>query len=255
VERSNSTPYAPTDGSVQIDNITPQYGTLVLAGPRSRDVLSRITDAALDNNNFPWLAARNIPINFTQVLALRINYVGELGWELHIPLEYQVAIYDELMAAGDQDGISDFGLYALDSLRLEKCYRAWKADLIDELTPFEASLERFVRLDKGDFIGRAALLEQQQKKTIGQRLVPLLVDSQNTDAPFCSSVFRDGINVGLTGSSGYGYTLGKSIALAYLRSDLTVPGTELEVDIFGDRFAAVVGSEPLYDPHNQRLRA
>jgi dimethylglycine dehydrogenase len=109
-------------------------------------------------------------------------------------------------------------------------------------------------MDKGDFTGRAALQKQQQEG-ISQRLVPLLIDSEHTDAPFCSTVFKDGVNVGLTGSSGYGYTLGKSIALAYLRRDLTAAGSELEVDIFGDRFAAVVGSEPLYDPHNSRLRA
>ena len=246
--------HAPTDGSVQIENITAQYGTLVLAGPKARHVLSKITDTGLGNNSFPWLSAQHITIGYTQVLALRVNYVGELGWELHIPAEYQVPIYDALMAAGEEFGIVDFGMYALDSLRMEKCYRAWKVDLIDEFTPFEASLDRFVKLDKGEFVGREALLAQQQGG-VKQRLVPLLIDTENTEAPFCAIVFKNGERVGIVGSAAYGYTLDKSIALAYVSTDLATPDTELQVDIFGQQCRAVVGREPLYDFSNARLKA
>ena len=125
----------------------------MLAGPRAREVLSRIAAAALSNAAFPWLAARSIEIGFAKVLALRINCVGELGWELHLPLECQLPVYEGLMAAGAGSGIRDFGMYATDSLRLEKGYRAWKIDLSHEFTPLEASLDRFVTLDKPEFIG------------------------------------------------------------------------------------------------------
>jgi dimethylglycine dehydrogenase len=244
----------PPDGTIQLRNVTPRYGTLVLAGPRSREVLGKVTDADLSNGTFPWLAARWIEIGFARVLALRINYVGELGWELHLPLECQLPVYQAVMAAGAEFGIRDFGLYATDSLRLEKCYRAWKVDLTHELTPLEASLDRFVALDKPDFVGRDALLRQREAG-VAHRLVPLLVDASDADAPFCASVFAGRERVGLVGSAGYGHKLQRSIALAYVTSELAIPGTALEVEIFGARRPAVVATEPLYDPENRRLRS
>jgi dimethylglycine dehydrogenase len=244
--------HLPEDGGVMLRNVTARYGTLVLAGPRSREVLARITKADLSDAAFPWLSARPIEIGFARVLALRINYVGELGWELHLPIEHELAVYQALMAAGADFGIRDFGLYAMDSLRLEKCYPAWKLDLTHEFSPLEASLDRFVALDKPDFIGREALLRQRETG-VPQRLVPLIVDT-DVEAPFCASVFAGDEHIGLVGSSGYGHTLHRSIALAYVRSDLVTPGTALEIEVFGDRRSARVASEPLYDPDNQRLR-
>jgi dimethylglycine dehydrogenase len=142
----------------------------------------------------------------------------------------------------------------MDSLRLEKCYPAWKADLTHEFSPLEASLERFVDFAKPDFVGREALLRQQEQG-VRQRLVPLVVDSDDVDAPFCSSVYLGGERVGLVGSAGYGHTLRRSIALAYIRADLAVPGTALEVGVLGERRGATVARAPLYDPENARLRA
>ena len=246
--------HLPGDGAVQLRNITPRYGTLVLAGPRSREVLRKVTEADLSNGAFPWLAARRIEIGFARVLALRINYVGELGWELHLPLECQLPVYQAVLAAGAEFGIRDFGMYATDSLRLEKCYRAWKVDLSHEFTPLEASLDRFVALAKAHFIGRDALLRQRDAG-VAQRLVPLLVAADDADAPFCASVFAGRERVGLVGSAGYGHALQKSIALAYVTSELSAPGTALEVEIFGGRRPAVVATEPLYDPDNRRLRS
>lgn len=239
---------------VSVTNVTTRYGTLILAGPRARDVLSRITEADLSTPAFPWLSAKEIVIGFARVLALRINYVGELGWELHIPSEQMSAVYDRLIEAGAESGIKDFGMYALDSLRLEKCYRAWKVELTHEYTPFDASLERFVQLDKPDFIGRAALLNQKQQGA-KERLVPLIVETENTDAPFCASVFKGDELVGLVTSGGYGHAVQKSIALAYVRTDLAEADTRLEVEILGNRCPAVVATEPIYDPQNERLRA
>jgi dimethylglycine dehydrogenase len=240
------------DEDVAIANVSARYGTLVLAGPQAREVLGKLTDADLSNAAFPWLAARPLEIGSARLLALRINYVGELGWELHVPLEHELPLYEALMRAGAEVGIRDFGMYAMDSLRLEKGYPAWKVDLSHEYTPLEAALERFVDLGKAEFVGREALL-RQRAAGVAQRLVPLLVES-DVEAPFCASVFCGTERVGLVGSAGYGHSLQQSIALAYVRSELAVAGTALEVGIFGARRPATVGRAPLYDPENLRLR-
>jgi len=183
-----------------------------------------------------------------------VNYVGELGWELHIPVEHLLSVYDLIWEAGEPLGISDYGLYAMDSLRLEKCYRSWKADLTTEYTPYMASLDRFVKLDKpGGFIGAEAL---RREAAVGprERFVPLIVDAGDADAAAVSIVYDGAAVVGLVTSGGFGYRIQKSIALAYVRADRAVPGTVLAVEILGERRRAVVGSEPLYDPQNLRLR-
>jgi dimethylglycine dehydrogenase len=247
--------HLPGDGSVRIDNVTARHGTLIVVGPRSRALLSRLTHADLSNDAFPWLSTRRIPLEYTEATALRVNYVGELGWELHVPVEHLLSVYDALWTAGEPLGLADFGLYAMDSLRLEKVYRSWKADLTTEYTPFMASLDRFVRLDKpGGFIGREAL---QREAATGprERFVPLLVDATDADAAAVSIVFDGNAQVGLATSGGFGYRVNRSIALAYVRSDLAVPGHELQVEILGERRRAVVAREPVYDPENTRLRS
>ena len=162
----------PEGGSVRIEDLSARLGTLVLAGPRAREVLARIASADLSNEAFPWLSARELEIGCARVMVLRVNYVGEQGFELHAPVETLVPIYDALLAAGEAHGIRDFGIYAVESLRLEKAYPAWQTDLTFEYTPLTASLERFVDFEKPDFTGRAALLRQ---KAAGpkERLVPL----------------------------------------------------------------------------------
>ena len=243
------------EAAVRIDNRSAEFGTLIVVGPRSRELLSRLTAARLDNEAFPWLAVRTLEIGYTRAIALRVNYVGELGWELHVPVEHVQSIYDLLWEAGESLGIHDYGLYAMDSLRLEKCYRAWKGDLTTEYTPLMASLERFVKLGKpGGFIGQAAL---QREAAAGpkERFVPLIVEAADADAAAVSIVYHGAAAVGLVTSGGYGYRLGKSIALAYVRTDLATPGTELSVEILGTRRRAIVGREPLYDPDNLRLKA
>jgi len=214
-----------------------------------------VTTAELSNEAFPWLTMRTIRIGYTQAIALRVNYVGELGWELHIPAEHLLSAYDLIWEAGKQFGIADYGLYAMDSLRLEKCYRAWKGDLTTEYTPFMASLDRFVKLDKpGGFIGQQAL-RREAATGPRERFVPLIVDAADADAAAVSIVYDGDTQVGLVTSGGYGYRLRQSIALAYVRADLAVPGKVLEVEILGERRRAVVDREPLYDPDNARLRA
>ena len=242
-------------GRVSLTNLTARFGSLVVAGPRSRELLARLTAADLSNAAFPWLAVRTIRVAGTEAVAMRLNYVGELGWELHLPEEDLPRVHDLLLGAGDQFKLGHFGLYAMESLRLEKCYRSWKADLTSEHSPLQASLERFVRLDKtADFIGREAL-RRQAAAGLTERFVPLLVEAQDADAAAVSVVYRGAQPVGLVTSGGYGYRLQRSIALAYVRSELSVPGTQLEVEILGERRRAVVAREPLYDPQNLRLRA
>ncbi|MBM4212383.1 MAG: FAD-dependent oxidoreductase [Gammaproteobacteria bacterium] len=246
--------HLPASG-VRIDNLSARYGTLIVVGPRSRDLLSRLTAADLSNTHLPWLSVREIELGYTRALAMRVNYVGELGWELHLPAEHLLSVYDLLMEAGESLGIHDFGLYAMDSLRLEKCYRGWKGDLTTEYTPFMASLDRFVKLDKTcGFLGQEAL-RREAASGLRERFVPLLVDAADADAAAVSIVFRGAEQVGLVTSGGYGYRLRQSIALAYVRTDFAAPGTELSVEILGERRRAVVATEPLYDPQNLRLRA
>ncbi|HUL18116.1 MAG TPA: FAD-dependent oxidoreductase [Steroidobacteraceae bacterium] len=242
-------------GPVSLVNRTAQYGTLIVAGPRSRELLMRLTRADLSNEGFPWLAARSMRLAGAQALVARVNYVGELGWELHLANEDLAAIHALLTAAGGEFALAPFGLYAMESLRLEKCYRSWKADLTSEYTPLMASLERFVRLDKGaDFIGRDALRREAEAGP-RERFVPLLVEDGDADASAVSVLYSGGAVVGLVTSGGYGYRINRSIALGYVRRDLAVSGTELEVEILGVRRRAVVAREPLYDPQNLRLRS
>jgi dimethylglycine dehydrogenase len=246
--------HAPEDGSVRVENVTDRWGVLILAGPRARDVLGRLTDADLSSAAFPWLAAREIAVGHAPVRALRVGFVGELGWELHHPIEYQVALYDALKAAGADLGLVDFGLRAMDSLRLEKAYRVWGADINTEVTPLEAGLERFVAFDKGDFVGRAALLAQREAG-VRKRLATLEVDAADADCFGNEAVHAGDRVVGITTSGGYAHWLEKSLAVAYLDAALAVPGTALEVEVLGHRRSARVLVEPPFDPANARLRA
>ncbi|MGA8706559.1 MAG: FAD-dependent oxidoreductase, partial [Steroidobacteraceae bacterium] len=245
----------PSDGSVRIEPHTEAFGTLVLCGPRARAVLQTITRATLSNEAFPWLSARWIDIEGARVLALRVSYVGELGWELHSPSVALPGIYDALLYSGAAHGLTHFGLYAMDSMRIDKCYRAWKQDLEIGYSPLEAGLDRFVDLGKSDFVGKPALLAQRQRG-LARRLVPLVLDDPGTaDALACSSVYAGGELVGLTTSGVWSHTLSCSVALAYLRADCTQPGLRLEIDVLGERRAATVQREPLFDAENARQRA
>jgi dimethylglycine dehydrogenase len=245
--------HAPADGSVEIENVTPRWGVLILAGPHARDILAPLTDADLSNQAFPWLSARHIQVGPAPVRALRINFVGELGWELHHPIEYQIGLYDALKAAGAGRGLVDFGLRAMDSLRLEKAYRAWGADINTEVTPLEAGLDRFVAFDKGDFVGRDALL-RQRREGVRKRLATLAVDALDADCWGNEVVWAGDRVGGITTSGGYAHCLGQSLAVAYVDAELATPGTALTVEILGERRPARVLAEPPFDPENRRPR-
>ena len=219
------------------------------------DVLAQVTTSPLDNAAFPWLGVRTIDTVAGPVRALRVNYVGELGWELHAANAQMRTLYDAIWAAGTPHGIADMGIYAVDSLRLDKCYRGWKQDLEIGFSPFDASLDRFVDMTKPDFVGKAAL-EAERRTGSPWRFVPMTLDQPgDADAPFCASIFAGAERVGIVTSGGWSFTLERSIALGYVRPAHAAPGTRLEVEIFGTRVPVTVGAEPLFDPDNARLRA
>jgi dimethylglycine dehydrogenase len=249
----------PTDGSVTLTNVSADRGTLIVVGPRSRELLSKITSTPLDNASFPWLSVGDLETACGSVRALRVNYVGELGWELHAANDQLATLYDAIWSAGEQHGIRDLGIYAVDSLRLDKCYRGWKGDLEIGFSPFDASLDRFVDLTKPDFVGKAALLADKETGP-AWRFVPLTLDEPgDADAPFCSSIFdgkgSDADRIGIVTSGGWSFTLGKSIALGYIRPTYQAEGTKVHIEIFGERIAATVAREPLYDPESKRPKA
>jgi len=245
----------PSGSLVHLASLTAEFGTLVLAGPRARAVLAQVTAADLSNAAFPWRAARSIRIGASEVWALRINYTGELGWELHAQVADLPGIYERLMSAGDAARIAHFGLYALDSLRIDKCYRGWKVDLESGYSPLEASLARFVDLTKPKFVGREALLALSRAGP-AFKSVPLILEEAGTaDAPYCSPVFCGTERIGQVTSGVFSHTLGKSIALAYLQTAYAEPGMRVQIDILGERCAAAVAREPLFDPENRRPRA
>jgi len=239
---------------VAVDNVTDRFAVLVVSGPRSRALLGALTDADLSNERFPWLSCREIEVGGVPVRALRISYVGELGWELHHATADIPALYEALVAAGEPLGLHDFGAYAVNALRMEKAYRAWGSELTTEVGLLEAGLERFVELGKGEFIGRDALLRRKESG-LTTRLVYLEVDASDNDPRGNEPVYDGSRLVGVTTSGAYGFSVGKSLAFAYVEPTLADPDTRLEVELLGERREARVLSEPAHDPTNVRLRA
>jgi dimethylglycine dehydrogenase len=244
--------HRPDDDSVRLANVTNRYAVLTLAGPRSRDLLQALTDTDCSRKAFRFFRCRELRVGMVPVRALRVSYVGELGFELHHPIEYQRHLYDLLTEAGREFGIVDFGYRALDSMRLEKAYRLWGADMSADYTPLEAGMDRFVDFEKGDFIGREALLRQREQG-IERGLACLVVDAADADPHAFEPVRAAGRTIGYVAAGGYGHTVDKSIALAYLPTAYLEPGTELTVVILGEPRPARVVEQPLYDPGNERL--
>ena len=249
--------HLPTDGSVQLSNITMQRGCFVLAGPRARDVLAKLTDTPLDNASFPWLTGQIGEVGMaTDVYMLRVNFVGALGWELHFPIEYAHHLFEALFKAGEEFGIGMAGMRAMESLRMEKSYRMWGSDLTRDYTPFEASLDRFVRMNKGDFIGKAAL-EKQLAEGVPHRFITLEVHGVTDADPLGNEPLfaADGRMVGRATAGYYGHVLRKSLAIGYIKPEFAEVGTELSIEILGERKRATVVVESPYDPTNADLRA
>ena len=237
-----------------ITNVTDDRGNIVVAGPRSRDVLNKLTAEDLTNESFRWLTGKEIQISGMPVRALRVNYVGELGWELHPEMQYMEALYDALWEAGQEYGIANFGLYAVNSLRIEKGYKGWGAELTNEITLLDADMDRFFKPDKGDFVGRDATLRHQESGRAIQ-LIYFEVDADDSDARGAEPIFSGDDCVGITTSGGYGHATGRSLGFGYVDLENAKPGTQLGIDLLGKRYRATVLADPVYDPANERLRA
>jgi 4-methylaminobutanoate oxidase (formaldehyde-forming) len=243
--------HAPDDGSVTVDDVTSRFACFGIWGPSAREILQPLTTADLSNEAFPYMRARSLAIGPVPCLALRVTYVGELGWELYCPTEFGLALWDAVWAAGRDHGLLAGGYRAIDSCRLEKGYRVWGADITPEDTPYEAGLGFAVKLDKGDFLGLEALQDAREPE---RKLACLVLDESRAVALGSEPVRVEGELVGRVTSGGYGYTVGRSIAYAYLPAGSASPGTAVQVEIFGAWVSGSVALEPLYDPEGSRLR-
>lgn len=244
--------HLPAGSEISIVDVTDRFSCQILTGPASRAILAAVSDADLQKG---WLTHQAAEIAGKPCTLVRVSFAGELGWEIHSEIGDTPAIFDAIWEAGKQHGLKPFGMFALDALRLEKGYRAWKVELSTDYTVLQGGLDRFVKLDKESFVGKTALLAEKQQG-VKKRFVTLTVDAGEFDAPYMSTLWHDGEIVGETTSGGYGHRIDKSIALGMVRSDLAEPGTTLEVEIFGQRHKATVEpDQPLWDPQNERIRA
>lgn len=244
--------HVPEGAGFTLTDVTKDFGCQILTGPKSREILATLTEADLTQ---PWLTHQSAQLNGTWVQLVRVSFAGELGWEVHSKASDTAAVYDMLLEAGRPFGLKPFGMWALNCLRVEKGYRAWKGDLSTDYTLLEAGLERFVHFDKPAFPGRAALMAQAETGP-AKRFVTLTVAAGEEDAPYMANLLHDGAVVGEVTSCAWGYRVGQCVALGMLRSDLATAGTEVEIDIFGQRRRATVQPDgPLWDPTNARLKA
>ena len=246
--------HMPRDGSVEFKQLTDANGVLVVAGPKARQLLQRVTDSDLSNEAFRWLTAQEIVVAGASADAMRVNYVGELGWELHHAMNSQNQIFDALFEAGEDLGLKPFGIRAMDSMRLEKSYRMVGTELSIEYSAYESAIDRFVKPDKGDFLGRDALLAWAERG-MGNRLVTLdIADVDDADALGNNALFIDGEIIGRATGGGFGFRVDKSLALGMVKRELAEPGTKLQIDILGKTYDAVVIPDSPFDPKNERLR-
>ncbi|MEQ1547253.1 MAG: FAD-dependent oxidoreductase [Chakrabartia sp.] len=244
----------PTDGSVSFERLTTSMGVLVLAGPRSRDVLAKLTDTDLSSASFPWLTGKKMSIGLAQVDALRVNFIGELGWEIHHPIEMQNYIFDVLFEAGAEFDIKPFGIRAMTSMALEKSYKLIPRELSIEYSAFESGLDRFISLKKQAFFGRDALLSWKEKG-LSNTLVTLEVHGvSDADARGSEAIYQGDQLVGRTTSGGYGWRVKKSLALAMIRPDVAIVGAAFEIAILGVRYKATIIEDSPFDPENNALR-
>ena len=248
----------PPKARASLTDVTSAYAVFGVMGPSARTLLAGVAGADLGNEAFPFATMRDIGIGHAPVRALRITYVGELGWELYVPVEFAPAVYDDLVRAGRDLGLRDAGYYALDSLRLEKGYRAWGRDIGPDRTPLEAGLAFAVRLDK-PFTGREALVRQREQG-LTQRLVQFVLDDPEPLLFGGELILRDGQSVGEVTSAAYGHTLGRAVALGWVRDAggvdrATIEAGTYELDVGGERFAATAHLESPYDPKGARIRA
>jgi len=250
-DRATVEKHLPRDGSVSLTDVTNRYAVINLCGPRARAVLALVAEEDVANAAFPFSHCRRLTLGGAQVRAVRIGYVGELGWELHIPVDYAAGVYELLWRAGEAEGIADVGYRAIDTLRMEKGYLYWSSDITPDYTPFEAGLGARLSFRKGDYLGRAAL-EKQKREGVKRRLCSFTLEAQVAFAG-SEAIHHGGRVVGTTSSANYGHTVGKVIAFGYLPAELAGE-RDFEIEAYGERYPARRVDGPLYDPRNERLK-
>ena len=241
--------HLPDDGSVSLENLTNSHVILVLAGPKSRALLERLCPRDdVSAAGLPWMRAKQITLGHARAMAMAVSFSGELAFELHMPVESLYLAWQSLQSAGADFGLKPFGLYAAESMRLEKGYRHWKSDLLIEFSPFESGLDQFVKLDKGDFIGKEAL----QKRAKNWRFIMMSVDADHAPPHGGDPIFANDQQIGSVTSSGYGARCGKTIAYGFVKADADL--SSLQVGILQEMFAAHLLETPLYDPENAKVK-
>jgi 4-methylaminobutanoate oxidase (formaldehyde-forming) len=247
--------HLPPDGRVQVRDVTAQWACFGIWGPLAREVLGPLTPQSLDSEDFPYMSVRETTVGHIPVRALRVTYVGELGWEFYCPTEYGMGLWQTLWQAGEEHGIVAGGYRAIDSMRLEKGYRVWGADITPDETPYEGGVGFCAKLDKeGGFIGREALAKAKEHGP-RTRLCCLVLADPRSVALGNEPVRVDGEVCGRVTTGGYGYTIERSIAYAYMTPERAEPGTDVAVEIFGRWVDGRVEAEPLFDPNGERIRA
>ena len=234
--------------NVEVSDITNNWTCLIVTGPNSRSLINSISNADL---TLPWLSLQNAKIENKQILLARVSYAGELGWEIHAKNEDMSLIYEKVLS----EGATPFGMFALDSLRVEKGYRAWKGDLSTDYSLLESGLERFIKFDKKEvFPGKQSLLSEKQRGSV-KKFVSMIIKNNVCDAPYMSTIWHDGKIIGEVTSGAYGHRVNASIALGMVKTDLAISGQTVSVDIFGNDFPAIIqNSGPLWDPNNEVLK-
>ena len=247
--------WMPKDRSVTFEDLTNSIGVLVIAGPKARDLMNKVSKTDFSNSNFPWLSSKKIEVGLAPTIAMRMNFVGELGWELHHPIEYQNHIFDVLMKAGEEFGLKPFGIRAMDSLRIEKTYKLVGTEMSIEYSPLESGLDRFVHLNKGNFIGRDELVAWQQKGFKNKLVTLEVMDIEDADALGNNPIYKDEKVVGRATGGNYGFRVQKSLAIAMVEPKYAKVGTELNMDILGKIHPVKVIEDSPYDPNNDLIRA
>ena len=250
----------PEDARTTVTDVTSGYTVLSLMGPESRKLLTKLTPDDLSNQAFPFGTGKEIEIGYTKALALRMSYVGELGWEIYLPAEFAQDIYDKIIDAGSEHGLKMAGMHALNSLRLEKPYRHWGHDITDEDTPLDAGLAFAVKFDKkGGFIGRDALLKQKEKKVLNRRLVQFALEDPQPLLYHNEPIWCGEKIVGDLTSGMYGHTIGTCLGMGYVSweegvSKEFIESNRFEIEVAGERYPARPSLTAFYDPKSKRVR-
>jgi 4-methylaminobutanoate oxidase (formaldehyde-forming) len=250
--------HIPADAHAVLTDVTWSYGMLGVMGPKSRELLSKVTDEDLSSEAFPYATAKEINAGYAKAFAIRMSFVGELGWELYLPAPFCLGIYDELMRQGEPLGVRLVGLHAIDSLRLEKGYRHWSGDITPDDTPLEAGLGFAVKLEKADFIGRQALLKQKEEGLKRKLVLFTLTDPEPLiyhDEP----IYRDGELISENTHGAYSHLMGCAVGMCYLKNqdgitDAWISEGSYEIEVEDRRVPIEIHLEGLYDPQNKKLK-